>query len=73
MVWALSWVTSTSVIQKKDDSTCGTKPLPTVTRERPPYFIPFFHTFLRLLNLITQEGTPRSLVSYALYQGLIAY
>ena len=34
-------VTSTSVNQKKDDSTCGTKPSPTVTRERLPYFIPF--------------------------------
>ena len=28
MVWALLWVTSTSVIQKKDDSTCGTSHSP---------------------------------------------
>ena len=28
--------------QKKDDSTCGTRPSPTVTRERLQCFIPFF-------------------------------
>ena len=57
------------VNQKKDDSTCGTKPSPTATRERQPCFIPFFHTFLRLL---TRGGTPQASGSYALYQGLIA-
>ena len=34
--------------------------------------IPFFHMFLRLLNLITRGGTPQPLGSKALYQGLIA-
>ena len=35
-------------------------------------FIPFFHMFLRLLNLITLGGTPQPLGPYALCQGLIA-
>ena len=48
---------------------CGAIPSPTETRERPPYFIPFSHTFLRLHNLITRGDTPQPSGSYALYQG----
>ena len=40
--------------------------------ERLQCFIPFFHMFLRLLNLITRGGTSLPLGSYALCQGLIA-
>ena len=50
---------------------CGTEPSPTVTRERPPCFIPFFYMTSRLLNLTTQGGTPLSLGSCARCQGLI--
>ena len=57
--------------QKKKGSMCGTKTSPTVTRERPPCVIPFFRMSLRLLNLITLEGTPVSLGSYALSQRVI--
>ena len=72
MVWTLSWVTSTSVNQNKEGLTYGTKHSPMVTRERLQCFIPFFHLFLKLLNLITRGGTPQPLRSYARYQGLIA-
>ena len=71
MEWALFWVTSTSVIQKKDDFRSGTRHSPMVTRERLQRFIPFFHMFLKLLSLITRGGTPQPLGSYALCQGLI--
>ena len=64
------WVT---VTQKKDDSTCGTRQSPMVTRERQPCVTPFFHTSLRLLNLITRGGSPQPLGSYALFQRLIAF
>ena len=57
--------------QKKEGLTYGTKHSPMVTRERTAIFHSFFHMFLRLLNLITLEGTPQPLGSYALYQGLI--
>ena len=50
---------------------CGTKPSPTVTRGRPPWFIPSFRMSLRLPNLTTQGGTPLSLGSYARCQGLM--
>ena len=72
-LWASSWVISVSVNQKEEGSTCGTKPSPTVTRERPPYFIPFFRMSSRLLNLVTLGGTPQPLGSYALCQGLITF
>ena len=36
-------------------------------------FHSFFHMFLRLLNLITREGTPQALGSYAPCQGLIVF
>ena len=72
MGWALFWVTSTSVIHKKDDFMSGTRHSPMVTREKLQGFIPFLHMFLRLLNLITLEGTPQPMGSYALFQGLIA-
>ena len=36
-------------------------------------FHSFFHTSLRLLNLITRRGTSQPLGSYALFQGLIAF
>ena len=71
-LWASSWVISISVNQKKEGSTFGTKPSPTVTRERLQCFIPFFRMFSRLLNLITLGGTPQPLGSYVLCQGLIA-
>ena len=41
--------------------------------ERLQCSFPFFHMFLRLLNLITRGGTPQPSGSYALYQGLIAF
>ena len=71
--WALFWVTSTFVIQKKDGSMSGTRHSPMATRERLQCFIPFFHMFLKLLNLITREETPQPLGSYALCQGLIVF
>ena len=46
---------------------------PMATRERLLCSTLSFHTSLRLLNLITREGTPRPLVSYALFQGLIVF
>ena len=61
MKWALFWVTSTSAILKKDDLMCGTRHSPMVKRERLPCFTPFFHTSLRLLNLITREWTAQNL------------
>ena len=70
MMWALFWVTSTSVIQKKDDLMSGTRHSPMVTRERLPCSTHFFHMTLKLLNLITRGGTPQPLESYALCQGL---
>ena len=46
MEWALFWVTSTYVIQKKDDSMSGTRHSPVATRERPPCsFLSFPHVF----------------------------
>ena len=51
---------------------CGTKPSPTVTRERPPCFIPFYRMSSRSLNLTTQGGTPQPLGSCALCQGVTA-
>ena len=42
------------------------------SQERLPCFTSFFHTSLRLLNLITRGGTPQPLGSYALCQELIA-
>ena len=71
--WALFWVTSTSVIQKKDDVMSGTSLLPMATRERLLCSILSFHTSLRLPNLITREGTPQPLVSYVLFQGLFVF
>ena len=47
-----------SVSQQKGGSMCGTEPSLTVTRERPPCFIPFFHMSSRLLNLTALGGTP---------------
>ena len=73
LLWVSSWVISISVSQKKEGSTFGTKPSPSVTPERPPYFIPFFHMYSRLLNLITLGGIRQPLGSYALCQGLIAF
>ena len=73
MEWALFWVTSTSVILKKDDSTCGTSHSPMVTRERLPCFTLSLHTSSRLPNLVTREEIPQPLVSYALFQGLIVF
>ena len=64
------WVTSTSLIQK-DDLMSGTRHSPTATQERLPCSTLSFHTSLRLRNLITREGTPPPLGSYALFQGLI--
>ena len=60
-------------VNQKEGSMCGTRPSPTVTRERPPCFIPFFRMSSRLLNLNTQRGTPQPLGSYALCQGLIVF
>ena len=65
---ASSWVILISVSQKKEDSMCGTKPSPTVTRERPALF---HYMSSRLLNLTTLGGTLLSLGSYARCQGLI--
>ena len=73
MVWALFWVTSTSVTLKKDDSMFGTKHSPMATRERLPCSTLSFHTSLRLPNLTTQEEILQPLVSYALCQGLIVF
>ena len=73
MGWALFWVTSTSVIQKKDDLMSGTRHSPMATRGRLQCSTHSFHTSLRLLNLITRGGTPRSLGSCALFQGLITF
>ena len=73
MLWALFWVTSTSVTPKKDESTCGTRHSPTATRERLLYSILFFRMSLRLPNLTTQEKTLQPLETYALFQGLIGY
>ena len=42
-------------------SMCGIKPSPTVTRERLPCFIPFFHMPSRVLNLTTLGRTHLSL------------
>ena len=42
-LWASSWVILISVNHKKEGLTYGTKLSPTVTRERPPCFIPFPH------------------------------
>ena len=70
-VWALFWVISTSVIQKKDDLTSGTRRSPMATQERLLCSIRSFHTSLRLLNLITPGEMPRPLVLYAPCQGLI--
>ena len=70
-LWVSSCVTSISVNQKKEGSTYGTKPSLMAMQARPPCCIPFLPTFLRLLNLITLGGTPRSLGSYVLYQELI--
>ena len=67
------WVTSTSVIQKKDKLMFGTKHSPMATRERLLCSILPFHMSVRLLNLITREGTPQPLGSYALCQGLIVF
>ena len=47
----------------------GTIHSPMATRERLPCSVHSFHTSLRLLNLITREGTPQPLGSYALFQG----
>ena len=58
MVWALFWVTSTSVIQKKDDSMSGTRHPLMATQRRLPCSTLSFHTSLRLPNLSTREGTP---------------
>ena len=67
---ASSWVIFNICEQKKKEgSMCGTKPSPTVTRERPPCFIPFFRMSSRLLNLTTPGGTPQPLGSYARCQG----
>ena len=51
----------------------GTRRSPMATPERLPCSTLSFHMFLRLLNLIIREGTPRPLVSYALCQGLIVF
>ena len=48
MGWAFFWVTSTSVIQKQDDSRSGTRHSPMVTRERLQRFIPFFPHVLEI-------------------------
>ena len=69
--WALFWVTSTSVIQKKDDLMFGTTHSPMATRESLLDSIISFHMSLRLLNLITRGRTSQPLGSYALIQRLI--
>ena len=67
------WVISTFVIQKKDEKMSGTRHSPMATRERLQCSTHSFHTSLRLLNLITREGPPQPLGSYALSQGLIFF
>ena len=62
--WTLFWVTSTSLIRKKDDLMSGTSHSPMATRERLLCSILSFHTSLRLPNLITREETPQPLVSF---------
>ena len=62
-------MTSTSVIQKKDDLMSGTRHSPMATRERLLCSILSLHTSLRLPDLITQGETPQPLVSYELCQG----
>ena len=66
---ALFWVTSTSVIQKKDDLMFGTSH----SQERLLRFIHSFPASLRLPNLTVQEETPQPLVSHALCLGLIVF
>ena len=73
MGWALFWVISTSVIQKKDDLMSGTRHSPMATREILPCSTHSFHTSLRLLNLITRGGTPQPSGSHALFEGLIVF
>ena len=68
-VWAIFWVTSTSVTPKKDDLMFGTRHSPMATRERLPCSTRTFHTSLRLPNLITKEET----LQYALFQGSIVF
>ena len=51
----------------------GTEHSPMVTQVRLLCSILSFHTSLRLPNLITREETLQPLVSYALFQGLIAF
>ena len=59
--------------QRKEGSTFGIRLSPTVTRERLPYFFPYFLVFLRLLNLTTLGAIPSSLGLYAHCQGLIEF
>ena len=47
-MWALFWVTSTSVTLKKDDSMCGTKHSPMATRESLLWSIFFFPHVLEI-------------------------
>ena len=70
MVWALFWVTSASVIQKKDDFMSGNQTFTDGDPRKTAMFHSFFQMFLRLLNLITRGGTPQPLGSYAFCQGL---
>ena len=73
VVWALSWVISTSVIRKKDGLMFGTNHSLRTTRERLQCSILSFPMSLRLPNLITQEETLQPLGSYALCGGLIVF
>ena len=57
MGWALYWVTSTSVIQRKDDFISGTRHSPMATRERLHCFISFF--FPHVLEIAQPDYTRR--------------
>ena len=59
MEWALFWVTSTSVIQKKDDFGSGTRHSPMVTRERLQRFHSFFFFFFPHVLEIAQPDYTR--------------
>ena len=73
MGWALFWVTSTSVIQKKDVFNVWNQSFTDGDPVKTAVFPLSFHKSFRLPNLITRGGTPRPLGSCALFQGLIVF
>ena len=55
-----------NICQPEEGSMFGIRLSPTVTRERLPYFIPYFLVFLKLLDLTTLGEIPPSLGLYHL-------